>query len=145
MRGLVTHKLPDPSWGFPQIARVVANEESPWGTLIFLVGTDWEPLFPRIPALILDQALRGYATPMMKILGPPPRALVKRLPKAETLCQQRRSCVNYKPSCVPGPKVPDCWEPGGFHGDQANMVANVVHLWREDILVVVVIPEENPG
>ena len=137
MRGIVTSKLPDPAWGFPTIARVVPTDDDRWGHLRFLVGTDWEPLFPRVPADILDQALRGHATPLMRILGPPPKALVKRLPLAETQCSQRNTCINASPACIPGPKVPDCWESSTFHGPNATIVSYVVHLWREGTPIIV--------
>ena len=142
MRGIVTVKLPDPRWGEPTIARVIPTETGgPWGALHFLVGTDWEGLFPVIPKLVLDQALRGHATPLMKVLGPPPKALVKRLPVVETPCAQRRSCLNATPNCVPGPKLPDCWEPTTFTGAEANLVSLVVRYWRDGVVVVVEEPD----
>lgn len=143
MHGIVVHKLPDQAWGYIQIARVIPNDDHPWGVLRFLVGTDWEPLFPRIPAIILDQALRGYATPLMKVLGPPPRAFVKRLPRKDVPCAQRASCASQGPQCVPGPKVPDCWEPPTFQGVEATLISNVVRLWKDDIVIVVAVPEEK--
>lgn len=142
MKGIVTAKLPDPRWGEPAIARVIPTEDGgPWGALRFLVGTDWEPLFPVVPKLVLDQALRGHATPLMKVLGPPPKALVKRLPVADTLCAQRRSCVSHTPLCVPGPKVPDCWEASTFAGSEANLVNLVVRYWRDGVVVLVEEPQ----
>ena len=143
MKGLVTHKIPDPDWGFPTIARAIPNDDHPWGALRFFVDTPWEPLFPRITFNVLDQALRGYATPLMKVLGPPPRAFVKRLPTAHAQCAQRASCVSYSPLCVPGPKVPDCWEPSMFTGPDVSIVNNVVRLWRDDIIVIVAIPKDE--
>lgn len=138
MKGIVTAKLPDAAWGEPTIARVIPTEDGgPWGLLQFLVGTDWEGLFPRVSSDILDQALRGYATPLMKILGPPPKALVKRLPVVETHCSQRASCINHSPLCVPGPKVPECWESATFKGGEATLVNDVVRLWREGVVVLV--------
>ncbi len=142
MNGIVTVKLPDPRWGEPTIARVIPTEEGgPWGRLQFLVGTDWEPLFPVVPKLVLDQALRGHATPLMRVLGPPPKALVKRLPVVELPCAQRASCVSHTPFCVPGPKVPDCWETPTFKGAEANLVNRVVLLWRDGVAIVIEEPE----
>jgi len=142
VNGIVTVKLPDPRWGEPTIARVIPTEDGgPWGRLQFLVGTDWEPLFPVVPKLVLDQALRGHATPLMKVLGPPPKALVKRLPVAELPCAQRKSCVSHTPLCVPGSKVPDCWETPTFNGTEANLVNRIVLLWRDGVVIVVEEPE----
>ena len=141
MKGLVSHKLPDANWGFPTVARIVPNEDHPWGVYRFLVGTDWEQFFPRVPVLTLDMALRGHATPLMKILGPPPRGFTKRLPVLQGQCAAKDRCINYTPLCVPGPKVPVCWEPAVFKGEESSLVANVVSLWREGVVVVVPIPE----
>ena len=114
MKGLVTHKLPDPAWGFPSVARVIPNDDTHWGRLQFLVGTEWEQFFPRIPVGILDMALRGHATPLMKILGPPPRGFLKRLPVAEGLCAQRRTCISHTALCVPAPRSPCVGSPRRF-------------------------------
>jgi hypothetical protein len=143
VRGIVTCKLPDPAWGFPTIARVVPNDDHPWGALRFLVGTPWEPLFPLVSHDVLDQAIRGHATPLMRVLGPPPGALVRRLPLADTLCAQRASCVSYSPLCVPGPKVPDCWETSTFPPEVATTVNYVVRLWRDGMVIIVVVPKEG--
>ena len=134
---VIVQKLPDPAWGEPRIARIIPNDDSPWGAYHFLVGTDWEPFFPRVQKTILDQALRGYATPLMKILGPPPRAFTKRLPVEQTGCSLRTKCTNASPSCVPGAKTPDCWETSAFRGAEANLVNGIVMLWRDGIVVVV--------
>jgi hypothetical protein len=113
VKGIVPVKLPDPRWGEPTIARVIPTEDGgAWGALNFLVGTDW-------------------------VLGPPPKALVKRLPVVETPCAQRRSCVSHTPLCVPGPKLPDCWESPTFTGAEANLVNLVVCYWRDGVVVLV--------
>lgn len=140
MNGIVVTKLPDPAWGNPSVARVIPRNEDRWGLLRFLVGTDWEPMFPLIPDQILDQALRGYATPLMKILGPPPKAFVKRLPVDQVQCMNKKTCISYSPKCIPGPTVPDCWESAVFP-EHRNVINNLVMLWREGIVVVVTVPE----
>lgn len=121
------------------MARVIGTEDNPWGVLKFLVGTVWEPLFPRVTQDVLDQALRGYATPLMRVLGPPPQALAKRLPVQHTVCYQRTACINYGVLCVPGPKVPDCWETSEFSGTDISTLNYVVRLWRDDVVIVVLI------
>ncbi len=142
MTGIVTTKLPDLAWGEPTIARVIPYGDDRWGQFRFLVGTDWEPLFPLVPDGILDQALRGYVTPLMRILGPPPKALVKRLPMADTLCMNRKSCISYVPSkCVPSPTTPDCWEAEVFP-ENRSLINNLVMLWRDGIVVIITVPEE---
>lgn len=144
MKGIVITKIPDASWGNPKIARAVGNDTDPWGILAPLRGTAWEPLIPLIPSLILDQAFRGHATPLMRVLGPPPEALARRLPITYARCRDRDTCINSGPDCKPGPKMPDCWEGEGEgleDREQAAVVSSVARLWRDKIPVVVVIPE----
>lgn len=137
MKGIVVCQLPDPGYGNPTIARIVPSDDHPWGHYRFLVGTPWESLFPRIPHDVLDQALRGHVRPLMQILGPPPKAFVKRLPLVERPCAQRKSCINAGDHCIPGPKLPDCWEPNTFHGEQATLMNYVVRQWRDGTIIIV--------
>ncbi len=141
MTGIVTTKLPDAAWGNPTVARAIQRGDDPWGCLSVMRDTPWEGLIPIIPHHVFDQALRGFATPLMRILGPPPKALVKRLPVVETTCSLRESCISHGPNCVPGPKTPDCWEPSTFFGVNSEVVNHVVRLWRDGIVVLVVLPE----
>lgn len=141
MTGIVSTKLPDASWGFPTVARAIPKDDDPWGCLGVLRGTPWEPLIPLIPNHIFDQALRGFATPLMRILGPPPKAFVKRLPLAEVPCAMRTACISHSSNCVPGPKTPECWEPSTFFGTEAETVSALVRLWRDGVVVIVVLPE----
>ena len=139
MEGIVVTKFPDPAWGDPSIARVIPIGDDPWGILRFLVGTPWDPLFPRIPEDILDQALRGHTTPLMRILGPPPKALAKRLPVEDGTCRMKDQCINAGPLCIPGLKVPMCWEPQGVSPYHSPYLSHVVQLWRVGIVVVLVV------
>lgn len=137
MHGIVTTKLPDDSWGSPTIARVIPSDTDQWGSLAFLKGTVWEPLFPLIPSAVLDQALRGFATPLMRLLGPPPRAIVKRLPVENAMCRNRRSCLSATDKCIPSSGVPFCWEAPEFETENGIVLNHVVQLWREGISVIV--------
>lgn len=134
-------KIPDPRWGDPVIARVIARDDDPWGVLSFLRGTAWEPLFPIVPFQAMEQALLGHVTPLMRVLGPPPSALAKRLPVVEAQCNHASSCLTHGPLCHPGPKVPGCWETPGFTPDQGPYVNRVVQLWKEGTVVVLVAPK----
>lgn len=143
MQGIIVTKLPDPNWGFPVIARVTPQGGNPWGCLAWAVGTPWESLFPWVDEHTLDQALRGYSTPLMRILGRPPSALVKRLPLVNSLCSLRHSCLNASEHCVPGPKVPDCWEAPGLEPGDIASANYVVQLWRDGITVILQTPKGN--
>ena len=135
-QGVVVVKVPDPQWGFPQVGRIIPSRDSSWGMLAELVGTPWEPLFPSVTWEIFDQALRGYATPLMRSLGPPPSALVRRLPVLNGMCRQRLTCVTASDKCVPGPVVPDCWESPDFVTPMTSVLNSVVRLWRDKIPVI---------
>lgn len=134
MADLVIVTLPDPAWGSPRLGRIIAGTEGgSWGAYAFLVGTPWEPLIPLVSAALLDAALRGHATPLLRVLGPPPRALARRLPLESSQCAQRLVCVNAAPGCVPGPGAPLCWEPEGMPLD---LMAQLTAAWRDNIVVV---------
>lgn len=137
MNGVVVTTIPDVAWGNPKIARAVGDDRDPWGVLAPLRGTPWEDLIPIVPASILDQAFRGHATPLMKILGPPPRALMRRLPVQYAQCRERHACINAGPLCRPGPKMPDCWEGEGLDSAAVAVASQVARLWREGTIVIV--------
>lgn len=141
MKGIVVTKMPDPRWGEPRIARAVGTDDDPWGVLVVLKETPWEPLIRQVSRASFDQALRGHATPLMRELGPPPRALARRLPVAYATCRDSGSCVNASPKCVPGEKMPDCWTGSGLPiGPATEVTSYIAHLWRDDVPVVVVVP-----
>lgn len=141
MNGLVITKIPDLSWGEPRIARAVGNDRDPWGVLAVLRETPWEALLPLIPSRVFDQALRGHGTPLMRLLGPPPAALAKRLPVIHVRCRERESCVNASPICIPGTKMPDCWEGDSLDSGAVGVASQVARLWRDGIPVIIVVPE----
>jgi len=140
--GIVVVKIPDPAWGEPRIARAVGNDRDPWGVLSVLRETPWEPLIPLIPSTVFDQALRGHATPLMRLLGPPPTALVKRLPAAYTECRDNKGCINASPLCIPGKRMPDCWASKKLLPEAVEVASSIARLWKDKIAVVVLVPEE---
>ena len=137
MYGVIVTKLPDEGWGYPSVARAIPNAHDVWGSLAFLKGTVWEGLFPLIGNTVFEQALRGHATPLMRIIGPPPKAFVKRLPVENGMCRNRNTCINASDKCIPSPQVPPCWEASGFSEGEVSTVNYVVQLWREGIPVVI--------
>lgn len=142
MNGIVVTKIPDLAWGEPKIARAIGNDRDPWGVLAVLRETPWEALIPLIPSSIFDQALRGHVTPLMRLIGPPPVALAKRLPIVYTQCRERDHCVNVSQICRPGEKMPDCWEGSELLPEAVGVASYVARLWRDGIPVIVVVPRE---
>ena len=144
MTEFVVTKIPDLTWGEPRIARAVMKGGDPWGILSVLRETPWEGLFPLIPFQVFDQALRGHATPLMRMIGPPPTALVKRLPYSHAQCRDRNGCINAAPTCLPGKMMPECWSPDGLDPGVAEVASKVARLWKEEVHIIVLIPEETP-
>jgi hypothetical protein len=142
VNGLAVTRIPDLSWGEPKVCRAVGNDRDPWGVLAVLKETPWEALVSLVPSRVFDQALRGHATPLMRVVGPPPSALARRLPVLYAQCREREHCVNASPACVPGEKMPDCWEGDGIKPEAVGVASQVARLWREGMLVIVVVPEE---
>lgn len=142
MNGIVVSKIPDLNWGEPRVARAVGNDRDPWGVLAVLRDTPWEALFPLVPFQVFDQALRGHATPLMRILGPPPAALAKRLPIVYAQCTERLTCISATSACVPGAKMPDCWSGDSLPAEAADVASNVARFWKEGVPVIILVPEE---
>lgn len=143
MTDFVVVKIPDLTWGEPSIARAIGRRSDDcWGALSVLRETPWAPLFPVIPFDVFDQALRGHATPLMRILGPPPSALARRLPLAFASCRERSKCINAASFCVPGVKMPDCWEGDSIPMLSVGVASQVARYWRDGIAVIVLTPEE---
>lgn len=135
-------RIPDKAWGEPKIARAIGRANDPWGVLSRLRDTPWEALFVEIPFDIFDQALRGRATPLMNTLGLPPLALIRKLPPSYRACRVRKDCINSTPLCVPGKKMPECWEADGVDLVAVEVASAVARFWKEGVPVIVVLPEE---
>lgn len=125
------------------IARVMPKENDPWGLFAPLRGTPWESLIATVPGEAMSHALRGFLRPLLAVLGPPPDALARLLPEANRPCFQRRTCPMVSPKCVPGPKLPDCYEADNLPPDALVPAAAVALAWRDGFRVVVVIGPEH--
>lgn len=87
----------------------------------------------------MSHALHGYATPMMRLIGPPPYALLKKVPGIYRDCVVFKDCLMHnKNHCHPGPKLPDCFVPAGVPVDAREMVTQIAMAWRSGRYVVVV-------
>lgn len=142
MTEFVVSKLPDLSWGEPRVVRAVGNHRDNWGVLAVLRETPWEGLFPLIPSRTFDMALRGHATPLMRILGPPGEALSRRIPSGFRECRQRGDCVNAAPTCIPGKTMPECWEAEGLDRAAGEVASKVARFWKEGLVVIILVPED---
>lgn len=109
----------------------------------------WAPLqgcqitegFTVISKTVLNQALLGWTSPLVKMLGIPPAGALVKLSVLNKLCEARESCPMYtKNECVPQyKKMPWCFQPAGLESDaQRRLAAEVVGHWRAKTFVVVV-------
>lgn len=94
-----------------------------------------------IPSPIFDQALRGHATPLMRILGPPPEALARRIPASYAACRMREGCINSASTCIPGKRMPECWEAEILEPAAAQVASKVAFFWKEGMHVLIIVPE----
>lgn len=109
--GLIFLTLNDPHWNNPKVAKILPYDSSNWGAFSDLVGTSTERLIPEVPQDILDQAMRGFCTPLMNQIREP-RGCLKLLNVPKD-CDEKDHCLSYKKdACILGHrKMPDCFSP----------------------------------
>ena len=110
--GLIFMTLKDHHWNNPKIAKILPYESSNWGEFADLLGTPVEKLIPEVPQSVLDQAMRGYCTPLMNQKIREPRGCLKLLDTPKE-CDEKDQCLSYKKEhCILGHrKMPDCFSP----------------------------------
>lgn len=112
--------------------------ESEWEPLR---GTSYAEYFTYTHREIIEHALLGWTSPLVKSLGPEPRLILHRLSPDARQCAAWEKCVFYrKTDCLPNAKqMPNCYQPRGVPGDLGY---EMIRLWRESVYLVVV--EETP-
>lgn len=128
-----------------RIVAAVPKGDDPWGVLAPLRGTVWGSLVREVSGEAMAHARHGFATPLMREIGPHPRVLSRKVPDEDGLCAFARdgSCAGATLSCRPGPKLPDCYEPPRLADPEAQRLATTVALaWRDGSYVVVVVGGE---
>ena len=139
--GLRLLTLNDQDAGTVLIAHAVPTSTNPLGTLQGLAGTLWEPCIPIVPESLLQTALRGYAMPLMRVIGPHPHMLQKKIASThDTVCAQSKTCPIYKPrDCFLNKKQPDCYEYPCV--DSSDLLVTVlIQCWKEGRYVIGSVP-----
>lgn len=134
MEGVRLATLNDKDFGEILLALVIPKHDDSWGVLAPLQDTIWGDLIAVVPGPALSDALHGFAKPLMNHIGPTPRELARKLAASSNpMCAlgQNKSCAFATAKCVPGPKLPDCYEPPGLVGEQVELAASVALMWRE--------------
>jgi hypothetical protein len=105
-----------------------------------LQGTLWGALIPVIPHEIFEQALLGHIMPLMRVIGPDPAILCKRITEKEGRCIKalEKSCILASKDCKPCSKLPICYEPPLLEGMAAHAAKMVALAWKEKRNVIVV-------
>lgn len=114
------------------------NYENEWRPL---QGNEITSLFTCTTRETVEHALKGYTSPLIKLLGIPPSGALRKLPMAARQCVLKGRCSLYVArDCVPtAVKMPWCYEPGGIEDEQTRKLASeVIGLWREGVYVLVV-------
>ena len=145
MPGVVKFTIDPLDWDVPvHIVRPIPKKGDPWGVLRPLEGTVWGDLIIKVDGEIFSHAMHRRVLPLLKALGRPPEANLRRIPPGFQWCQQYldKTCLMARSLCKPGKKMPECYE--APHPDiQVQQLAALVCLaWAQDYYVMVVIGEE---
>lgn len=116
-----------------------ANEG--WGDAAGLVGTDWERAVRPVTGEAMSHALHGYALPLVRELGEDPRKVLRRLGGPCRLSEGDQ-CLGAGPQCVPGPKMPVCYEPPDVPETMVSIAASIAAAMQEGYHVVRVVGSE---
>ena len=126
-------------FGGLKILRPISTEENPWGNLSILRDTPWGDQIPVVSGEVYSHATHGYALPLMKVIGPPPEALLRMIPQKFRGCASSKDClmIDYE-VCQPCVKMPDCYIPQGVSESIALAASLVMLAWKEGRYVVIV-------
>jgi hypothetical protein len=104
-----------------------------------LQGAEMTSLLTVTTQEIMDHALRGWTSPLVKSLGIPPEGALRKL--KNSICYRRELCPFYrKKTCVPThPKMPWCFDPEDVEDLEARKLGSeLIRMWREGVYVLVV-------
>ena len=118
--------------------RPTPRDGDPWGALSPLKGTVWEPYIYKVSGTAFSHALHGWATPMVKELGPPPLKIAFKRKVAESYCALKDSCITAEDKCHAAGPPPECYEAPSLEEPAKSMAEQVVRAWSDGGWVVVV-------
>jgi hypothetical protein len=133
--------LTDAEQGPVRLTVVIPRPDDPWGVAACLRGTPWECLVREVDGESVSHAVHGYATPLVRRMGPHPHAVARRV-RVPCALSDGDQCVGASPACVPGPRMPDCFDPPDLSPDVAAVVTTVLVDLRAGRHVVVVTGSE---
>lgn len=117
--------LSDREQGPVLLSVALPRDGDPWGVAAALRGTEWEVLIRTVGGEALSHAVHGWATPLVRELGPNPQATMRRTVTPCALSSGGQ-CVGATPDCRPGRKMPACYTPPDTDPDVASVVTTVL-------------------
>ncbi len=136
---LLEFTLNTTDWGVVKILRPIPLNGDPWGDLAPLKGTPWGDQIPVVSGEVFSHATHGYATPLMRVIGPPTHALMKQIPAKYRICASINDCIMKDLEvCHPCPKMPDCHVTPDVGTELALLISIVLLAWKEKRYVVIV-------
>lgn len=139
IEGLQYVAVPDKTHGEVKVAIAVPRPDDNWGVLSPLRDTVWGSFIATVSGESMAHARHGYATPLMREIGPHPQERARRMSEADGRCGSYTGCAGAGPFCRPGKKLPDCYEPPGIEDTDTLMLVTALALaWRDGWYVVVV-------
>lgn len=117
--------LADREQGRILLSVALPRDGDAWGVAAPLRGTAWHGLVRTVSGEALSHAVHGWATPLVRELGPDPHATMRRIPTPCALSSGGQ-CVGATPECRPGRKMPDCYDPPDVDPDVGGVVTTVL-------------------
>ncbi len=142
MSGLIKFSCPDDKWGRPRFIKCLPKKGDIWGFLAPIKGTPWGKLINVVPGHIVAHAVRGYATPLMQMLGPDPRSCLRLISDESNRCALTKSCVAVGEHCYPCEKVPDCFEVPSDDLSFSLVASTVTLAWKDGYSILVIEGDE---
>lgn len=137
MKGFTLFTVPDTTHGEVHLAVVIPHGDDPWGVMSGVQETPWARLVSVVSGEAMSHARHGYATPLMREIGPHPHLLLRQM--ARFRCALESTCAGVNKHCQPSKTVPDCYEPPQISDPAIASVISQLVLWcREGRYVVVV-------
>ena len=128
--------LTDPQQGEVKLLVPLPTRDDPWGALAPLRDTSWGQLIPVVSGSAMSDAVHGWATGLMRVIGPEPRHLQRGV--GDWYCALHEACLIAAPHCRPSTDLPDCYEAPHDDPEVGRLASLVALAWREDRYVIVV-------
>ncbi len=135
--GIRRINLTDAEQGGILLTVILPKNDDLLGLFASIRGTEWAGLIRTVSGEALSHAVHGWATPLVRELGPHPSAVLRR---HSTPCSLSTGdqCVGATANCRPGLRMPDCYEPPKLPMSVSSLVTTVLLELRGGRYVVAV-------